>query len=659
MKKYVIRLQGIPENIYKSLDEEQLNAVLNARGRSIVVAGPGSGKTRVITYKIAHLIHQGVKPSEILLVTFTRAASKEMIERAKTVTGKSLSNMLAGTFHHICNVFLRKYASIVGLDRNYTIMDREDSESLVRHARSKILEKMGKEFRKYFPQASILMSIFSYMRNTLKTLRDTIVTYNPKFLEIETQISEIYEEYTNEKLNQNLLDYDDLLIYTLKLFEENEEIRIREARKFKWILVDEFQDTNYVQYKLMELLASEGGNVMVVGDDAQSIYSFRGARYENVEDFMEVPGTMVFRIQTNYRSTEKLVDFINYMLPKKSVPKKLRAVRKDGFKPVIVRTWDRYEEAHFVVQRIMEHIKDGIKPGDIAVLYRSHSHSFEIQMELSKLGMPYRILSGPRFTETAHVKDVLSFLRIMHNPKDKPAWIRASKLFYGIGDRTASKIADAVVASVDEGLNPFETLFHMQTSRSSDFHKFKEIIMKIKDMEKPDSILKTIYEDFYTEYLENTYPDFKERRMDIERLIDIAERYENIERFLTDLSISETVDIQKMVEEKDEKVTLTTVHQAKGLEWEVVFVISVNPGDFPNGMAIMEGNLDEEERIFYVAITRAKDFLYISYQVSGSPYPFKGNRFVIRRGRNESFITRIPEEFVEKWEVTWESGGDE
>jgi len=659
VKKYVIKPQGIPENIYKSLDAEQLNAVLNARGRSIVVAGPGSGKTRVITYKIAHLIHQGVKPSEILLVTFTRAASKEMIERAKTVTGKDLSDMLAGTFHHVCNVFLRKYAPLVGLDRNYTIIDREDSESLVRHARSKILEKMGRELRKYFPQPSVLMSIFSYMKNTLKTLKESIITHNPKFLELEPQISEIYEEYSKEKLNQNLLDYDDLLIYALKLFEENDGIRMREARRFKWILVDEFQDTNYVQYKLIEILASEGGNVMVVGDDAQSIYSFRGARYENVEDFMKIPGTMVFRIQTNYRSTEKLVDFINHMLPRRSVPKELRAVRRNGFKPVVVETWDRYEEAHFVVQRIMDHIENGVKPGDIAVLYRSHSHSFEIQMELSRLGVPYRILSGPRFTETAHVKDVLAFLRIVHNPKDKPAWIRASKLFYGVGDRTASKIADSVVAAIDEGLEPFETMLHIQTTRTSDLSKFKEIVMKIKDIRKPHSILKVIYEDFYAEYLENTYPDFRERRMDVERLMDIAERYESIEKFLTDLSISETVDIQRMVEERDEKITLTTVHQAKGLEWKVVFVISVNPGDFPNGMAIMEGNLDEEERIFYVAITRAKDFLYISHQISGSPYPFRGNRFIMRRGGDEDFVARIPEELVERWEVTWENGRDD
>ena len=647
MKEYRIRPKGVSFDFLNDLDEEQKRAVLESSGRSIVVAGPGSGKTRVITYKIAYLISQGVDPSRILLVTFTRAAAREMIERAKSVAGRELSEMLAGTFHHVCNFFLRKYASYAKLERNYSILDREDAESLMRHARSKYLESRTKEEKKFFPQPSVLLDIYSYMKNTLKSLKESVIVKNPRYLDYLDEIAKVFELYEEEKRSQNVVDYDDLLFLAYRLFEEHPKITNHEAERFLWILVDEFQDTNYVQYKIVEHLASKHGNIMVVGDDAQSIYSFRGARYENVEDFMRVEGTKVFKIQTNYRSTESIVKLVNGMLPSRAVPKELKPVKKDGMKPVVVKTWDRYEEARFVAQRILELFDEGVKPEEIAVLYRSHSHSLELQMELARSKIDYRILSGPRFTESAHVKDVLAFLRIVMNSKDKSAWIRAAKLFYGIGDKTASKIADYAYSCSEEGVDPFEELSKLNLP--GDFRNFIEILRALRGMEKPAEMIEKVLSDFYSEYLERTYPDFRERQLDVERLIEIASRYRSVEQFLTDLSVAENVEIQRMGSQENGKITLTTVHQAKGLEWKVVFLISVNPGDFPNYLAVLEGNIDEEERIFYVAITRAKEQLYISYQASGVSYPFRGNKLLLRSGEN--FVDKIPPHLVEYWEV--------
>lgn len=312
------------------LDEEQREAVLNSSERSIVIAGPGSGKTRVITYKLLHLLRTGVRPSEILLVTFTRAAANEMIERARLLTGVDLEGITAGTFHHVCNLILRRYAVRVGLSPNFSILDEEDSKSLIKHVRTLVLEREGDI--KHFPTHNVLQKIFSYCANTLTSLHEAILKLNPRYAEFEPVIEKIYTEYTVEKRNQNCVDYDDLLIFAVQILQQDHYARVREASKYKWILVDEFQDTNILQLQLIELLSSVHGNVVVVADDSQSIYSFRGARYENVRDFMNVQNTKLFKIQTNYRSSEAIVTLINRIIPKNSVPKILRAVRPGGGK---------------------------------------------------------------------------------------------------------------------------------------------------------------------------------------------------------------------------------------------------------------------------------------------------------------------------------------
>ncbi len=614
------------------LDEEQKVAVVETEGKIVVIAGPGSGKTRVITYKIAYLLMTGVRASEMLLVTFTRAAARQMIERAQKATRAELNDMLAGTFHHVCNILLRKYGSAVGLKPNFTILDESDAKDLMKIVRARFVTT--KQMNKALPTNTELHNLYSYMVNTFSTPYEVVLKRAKRWINVIDVIERIFQEYALEKEKQNVVDYDDLLIKMLQLLENYPDVREAISSRFKWILVDEFQDTNIVQLKIVQLLSQVHGNVFVVADDAQSIYSFRGARFENVREIMK--DAKVFKIQTNYRSTDKIVDLVNSVIPRSSVPKKLRAVRTSSQKPVVVNTYDHFDEASFVAQQILTHVNEGIDYSDIAVIYRAHSHSLELQLELAKKNIPFRILSGIKFSESAHAKDVMAFLKLMVNPFESISWTRLLKLLDNVGDVTAEKITKEILNSE----SPIDAFLAMNV-KSNNAMQIKEIMDYCRG-KPPAQQIERFYEDFYKNYLEFEYPDFRDREEDIERLTEMAKFYDSTQDFLNDLLISE--DVGREVE-NESKVTLTTVHQAKGLEWKVVFVIGVNPGDFPHFLAIKDNSLDEEERLFYVAITRAKDYLYISHSVlSRSDY----------RGFNEvdrDFIEDIPPQLVESWRV--------
>lgn len=654
--KRIIRLdrtlKGIPEHILKSLDEEQLDAVINSRGRSLIIAGPGSGKTRVITYKVAYLVESGVRPQEILLVTFTRRAAKEMIARAQAVTQVDLSDMLAGTFHHVCNIILRGYAGVLGLPPNFTILDREDALSLIKIAKREWIRQAyqgGGEPR--LPSPSVLQDIFSFSANTCVPLRDAILEKHPNFYFILEDIVAIFKDFTRRKKAQGALDYDDLLVYCLKLLEKNPSIRQKVAGRFTWVLVDEFQDTSLIQARLVELFAWVHGNLIVVGDDAQSIYSFRGARYQNILDFAKNEDCKVFKIQNNYRSTDQLVNLTNAKIPNNVFNKVLQAGRGEGPRPVIVTTLDSKDEAIFVAQKIVELINSGVEPHQIGVLYRAHAHSIDLQMELTSRGINFDIYSGVKFIEAAHVKDVLSFLRIIHNPRDQIAWDRALMLFEGIGRVTADRLAQKIIGVIEEGRDPFEFLESVRLNRAEEnFAEFKSIVTRLRTLSNSSEMITEVYRGFYKNYLEWRYSDFRERQRDIERLIQIAERYPSLEEFLAELFLSERMEIEREGGGGEGRVVLSTIHQAKGLEWSVVFVLAVNPGDLPSSWAIEEGNIDEEERIFYVAITRAKDELYLCHQQLDSLPELSGNSLIIRSGIID-FLADIPEELVEEWVV--------
>ncbi|MGC8903185.1 MAG: ATP-dependent helicase [Fervidobacterium sp.] len=626
--------------LLKELDDEQKVAVVKSDGKSVVVAGPGSGKTRVITYKIAYLLLNGVRSSDILLVTFTRAAAREMIERAQKVTKRDLSDMMAGTFHHVCNLLLRKYGTSIGLKPNFTILDEEDAKDLMKMVRSRYVT--SKSMSKVLPTHSELYSIYSYMSNTLQTPYEVVIkrARRWRWIQFIDVIEKIFEEYSIAKQKQNVLDYDDLLLKTLQMLEDSEKIREDISARFRWILVDEFQDTNIVQLKIVQLLSQVHGNLFVVADDAQSIYSFRGARFENIKEIME--GAKVFKIQTNYRSTDKIIDLVNFMIPTNSVPKKLRAVRESAQKPVVVNTYDHFDEASFVGQRIKELVDEGFEYNDIAVLYRIHAHSLELQVELAKRNIPFKILSGLRFTETAHVKDVMAFLKILVNPYDSISWFRVLKLLDNVGTVTAAQIVNFIIFENESSFSPIDTFLKLRI-KSSNVDLFKKAISDSLN-EPPKVQIKNFYDFLYKEILESEYTDFIDREEDIKRLIEMASFYDTTENFLNEILLSEDV---RRVDTSEElgRVTLTTVHQAKGLEWKVVFVIGVNPGDFPHSLAFMDNTLDEEERLFYVAITRAKDILYITHSVLRRRENYWNNTI------KKDFIRDIPPQLVEFWRV--------
>lgn len=641
----------IPQFLKENLDEEQLNAVINSKGNSLIIAGPGSGKTRVITYKIAYLLTQGVKPNEIMLVTFTKAAAKQMIDRIKNVTDQDITGITAGTFHHVCNLILRRYAKTINYENNFSILDSEDSKDLLKIILSEYKKEMG-NYAKKFPKESVIQKVISYASNTLKSVRESILEIAPYLIDYENDIEHIWGNYQEMKKNINAMDYDDLLVNTAYLLSFNKRALNDISSKYKYVLVDEFQDTNKIQLEIVQAISSQSKNLIVVGDDSQSIYSFRGARYENIEEFIKKDGTKLFKIQTNYRSTPELVTFINNMLPNNSVEKNLKSVRKKYIKPNIIETFDDLEQSEAVVKIIEDKIEQGVKLNEVAVLYRSHALSMTLQQKLDSKQISYRLLSGKRFIETKHIKDILSFLKILYNPYDKISWNRSLKLFSGIGLKTSTDIYESMISQIKDGINILDSFENTKLKSFPEAYDFYKKLFK-KEKDKPDELINFIFNEFYKEYSNLTFRNSTSRNMDIERFQDISAQYDSLMNFLEEMTLSENINIKSAErDENKDQITLTTIHGAKGLEWKVVILISVNPGDFPNGMAIKEKKLDEEERLFYVAITRAKDELYILKQVTGSTNPFMSNSYVFIK-KEYDFIKNIPENLVEMLKTSY------
>lgn len=635
----------IPKFLKDNLDKEQLDAVLNSNGNSLIIAGPGSGKTRVITYKIAYLLSQGVKPAEIMLVTFTRAAAKQMTERIRNVTDQDITGITAGTFHHVCNGILRRYAKTIGYENNFSILDSEDSKDLLKIIRNEYKDGMG-EYGKKLPKESVIQKIISYASNTVKSVRESILEIASYLIDYENDIENIWGQYQEMKRNINAMDYDDLLVNTAYLLSFNKRSLNDIASKYKYVLVDEFQDTNKIQLEIVQAISSKSKNLIVVGDDSQSIYSFRGARYENIEDFIKKENTKLFKIQTNYRSTPNIVSFINKMLPNNSVEKNLKSVRKEYIKPTVIETFDDLEQSEAVIKIIEDKMDQGIELNEMAILYRSHALSMTLQQKLDSRQISYRLLSGKRFIETKHIKDILSFLKISYNPYDKISWNRSLKLFSGIGIKTANDIYNGITSQLQEGINILDSLDNTKIKKFKEAYNFYYKLFENKNY-KPDELINYVFEEFYKEYSNLTFRNSASRNMDIERFQDISSQYESLMKFLEEMTLSENITVKSAErDQKEEQITLTTVHGAKGLEWKVVILISANPGDFPNGMAIKEKKLDEEERLFYVAITRAKDELYILKQITGSTNPFMSNSYVFVK-KEHDFVKNIPENLVD------------
>jgi DNA helicase II / ATP-dependent DNA helicase PcrA len=606
----------------EELNSEQLRVVMEEGGPLLVIAGAGSGKTRTLTYRVARLIESGVSPDRILLATFTNKASKAMLSRVTSLTDADLRSLWGGTFHHIAHRILRKNAPLLDYERNFSIIDNEDASQLINACISE--QGIGEKENK-FPKGDVLQGIISLALNTDTPLEDVIEKRYSFLSSAIDDIQEISSLFISRKKNLNVMDFDDLLINWKKLLVNFPDVRTYYSERFLHVLVDEYQDTNIIQAEIIDLMASHHRNLMVVGDDSQSIYAFRGANYANIFRFPErYPDCKMYKLETNYRSTPEILNLANLSIINNinQFEKELRAVRDKGPRPVLVPTENVKQQADFVAQRILELYREGVPLDEIAVLYRAHYHSMELQMELTRRGIPYEIRSGIRFFEQAHIKDVTAYMRIMVNPFDELAWKRVLKLYRSIGKVTAEKIWQYV----SKHKNPLMAAIHDDFSQCTtktvapvlvELQNTLKILMDASPKINATKMINALLDNGYRDYLRERYTDTVSREDDIKQLGAFAEAFPSLENFLSEVAL-----MTNMSEEEEDgndtatkgKIILTTIHQAKGLEWSVVMMIWCADGMFPLARALKDLNGEEEERrLFYVATTRAKDQLYLCY----------------------------------------------
>ncbi len=603
----------------KHLNPEQLEVVMAEGGPILVIAGAGSGKTRALTYRVARLIESDVSQERILLATFTNKAARTMLSRVEALTDADIGRLWGGTFHHLGNRMLRRYGRLLGYNPDYTIMDQEDSRQLVNTCISELgfKTKNGR-----FPKGNVLGDIISYAMNTKGTIDSVVTGRYPYFYSCLDEIRMVASRYGIRKKELNMMDFDDLLINVRELLANFPEVQKEYSHRFLHVLVDEYQDTNIVQAEILDFLASHHRNIMVVGDDSQSIYSFRGADFSNIIHFPDrYPDAKIYKLETNYRSTPEILYIANMSITnnEKQFHKELRSVRGEGVRPIYVPVRNVIQQADFVSQRIIDLLSEGVPLGEIAVLYRAHYHSMELQMELTRRGIPFEVRSGIRFFEQAHIKDVTAFMRLTVNPFDELAWKRVLQLYDKIGKITANKIW-GFISNQREPLQSiyFEDFLKCVTkSATPGLLKFRDALKNILDLYQDNGTVKiidAILDSGYREYMQEKYTDTSSREEDLSQLGNFSTKFDSMEEFLSELSlltnITEENDTYSSGENND-RILLSSIHQAKGLEWSTVFIIWCSEGRMPLARALKEpGGEDEERRLFYVAITRAKDQLY-------------------------------------------------
>ncbi len=610
---------------YKSdLNEQQLGPVTHGTGSMLVLAGAGSGKTRTLTYRVAYLIEQGVPSDQILLATFTNKAAREMLNRVNRLTGGRAENVWGGTFHHTANAILRRHADLLDYSRQYTILDSEDTETLLEDC---ITELGLDEMDPPLPNTGIIKQIYSLHKNMLEPVEDVVDDRFPYHTEHLPSFEQIFELFDRRKKDQDLMDFDDLLTGFHQLLKTEEDIRSRYAQKFRHVLVDEFQDTNAIQSEIVDLLSEEHGNLMVVGDDAQSIYSFRGADYKNILQFEERhPDATIYKLEINYRSTPEVLALANSSIQNNQFqfPKNLEAVRDSGYKPSLVVPETETEQSEFLATHVRRlHEEEGIPYSNQAILYRAHHQSLSLQVELTQRGIPYYVRSGLRFFEQRHIKDIVSYIKAVLNVGDELAWKRVMKLYRGIGPKTAAKIYSHLekLSNPVEGMGA-EVVQEKLTARNRESWKtLKETMENLKDLAAENrgaaAMIDVILDDFYRQYALNQFENAHSRLEDIDQLAVFADRQPDLDTFLSEMALRTNLGAEEVDPEKDEEednLVLSTVHQAKGLEWDVVFMIWLTEGEFPHSRSTDDQeDLEEERRLFYVGCTRARDELYLVY----------------------------------------------
>ena len=660
-REYV--LQPYRESIALQIDyEAELNdaqraAVTALPGPALVIAGAGSGKTRTLTYRVAYLLEQGVPADRILLLTFTNKAAKEMMGRVTDLIGQDMSELWGGTFHSIGHRVLRRHAETMGFNRSFTIQDREDAKGLVNAciAEAEIDVKATR-----FPKPDVVGDIGSLALNKQQSVREVIEERYPWFEPLAAQIEDVLTRYTARKQAQGLMDFDDLLVLWLKLLKEHEDVRELYQKRFQFVLVDEYQDTNQLQAELIDLLGERYKNVMVVGDDSQSIYSWRGANYENIIEFPKrYPKAQVYKIETNYRSTPEILQLANAAIAAntRQFAKELAASRGPGEKPVVAVCSAADEQAAFVAQRALELREEGIELNDMAVLYRSHFHALEMQLELTRRNIPFSITSGIRFFEQAHIKDVTSYLKWLANPRDEQAFKRLALMLPGVGGKTAMKLWSQFLAAHTDTTPMAKTLQRCAAVPKKAKVPWAQFSATVSQLETEPvagdagKMIELIVEAGYDAYVEANYDKAPQRLDDIEQLGVFARQYETLETFLAELTLLTNVEAeQDRAEEDDEKIRLSTIHQAKGLEFKVVFVVMLCDGMFPSNRSLdsLDGE-EEERRLFYVAITRAQDELYLSYPMIRTVAGGSSDDMIQQPSR---FLNELPGDLVDEWKLS-------
>jgi DNA helicase II / ATP-dependent DNA helicase PcrA len=650
------------------LNAQQLAVVQAPPGQSLVIAGAGSGKTRTLTYRVAYLLENHIAASNILLLTFTNKAAREMMERVETLLPGRSGGMWGGTFHSVCNRMLRRHPELVGLNKGYSILDTEDQKSLL----SKVIKESGvadeveKQSRRKFPKAPVILGLISLAANTRVELAEIVATEFSQDEHLVAGIEKVADLYQRRKEQGNAVDFDDLLSLTIRMLNENPEVRGQYQYQFQFILVDEYQDTNALQGEIVDLLAGKHGNIMAVGDDAQSIYSWRGADFRYIIEFPQrYPKAKVYRIETNYRSVPEVLELANASIKtnERQFEKELRATRgASGMRPAMVALSSPMEQAMFVSQRIQELADEGIPLTEMAVLYRAHFQSMEVQLQLTQDSIPFVITSGLKFFEQAHIKDFSAFLKFAINPLDEAAFDRLAKMIQGVGEVSAGKLfrewKSSLRAEKDAAVKNFSEVFlqmKVPAKAKGDWEQLAYTLDELVDGEggwrKPRDMMKSVLEGVYDDFMKASFDNYEQRLQDLEQFIRFGNRFETVQEMLNELSLLSGPEAAeaKPDTKSDEGVVLSSIHQAKGLEWRVVFVIWLTEAMFPNPRAIEEGgqdSLEEERRLFYVAVTRAKDQLYLTYPRMWTK-AYDGEVWQ----SPSLFLGEIPKHAVEEWRI--------
>ncbi|HZE68275.1 MAG TPA: UvrD-helicase domain-containing protein [Pyrinomonadaceae bacterium] len=623
LKRAVVAGRSPGIDYEQELNEAQLKAVMTTEGPLLIVAGAGTGKTRTLVYRVARLVETGAKPESVLLLTFTRRAATSMLTRAAALADARCQRVSGGTFHSLGHSVLRRFPEAAGVQRNFTVLDQSDTEDLIDLLRRQI--RLSKERR--FPRKRTIAAIFSTMVNKVNSLKQVLNHSYPQYIDERTGLEELFKSFEQFKRTRHMLTYDDLLVRFREALEASETLREQISDQYRYIMVDEYQDTNKLQAQIVRLMTATHDNVAVVGDEFQSIYSFRGASHRNMLEFPKLfPSAQIIKLEENFRSTQPILDVANAIIAdvKESYKKRLFSHIEGGESPVVVSAHDENEQSRFVAERIGELREQGVPLSDIAILFRSSAHSFDLEIELARHGIPFRKFGGIKFAESAHIKDALAFLRVVVKPSDTLSWFRALKLIEHIGDATVYQILDHLGVErrefrsgrTKEALFKKLHRFPARASYQAQLTRLARVLTGVVEGKSPGEQLSTVLR-FYRPLLKNKYDDAQRRGRDLEHLQTIAKRYKTVARLLDDVALDPSDATQGNSPRRGGFVTLSTVHSAKGLEWDTLFVIWMTDGWFPSNRFQDEfDDLEEERRLLYVATTRAKRSLHFVYPVN-------------------------------------------